>query len=25
LHMCDRAISGLEHRLYDIFLRRLHL
>ena len=25
LHMCNRAIRGLEHRLYDIFLRRLHL
>ena len=25
LQMCTRAICGLEHRLYDIFLRRLHI
>ena len=25
LQMCNRAICGLEHRLYDIFLRRLHI
>ena len=25
LRMCTRAICGLEHRLYDIFLRRLHI
>ena len=25
LRMCDRAIAGLEYRLIDIFLRRLHL
>ena len=25
LRMCDRAISGLEYRLFDIFLRRLHI
>ena len=25
LQMCTRAICGLEHRLYDVFLRRLHI
>ena len=25
LQMCTRAICGLENRLYDIFLRRLHV
>ena len=25
LRMCDRAIAGLEYRLFDIFLRRRHL